>query len=436
MLSTRQQILTVLAFLLTLISCKKDEDTQAPVIHISSPTTNQSFQVFHDIPVVAQISDDRTLTEVNIQLLDANDNYALDSRSISPGSSQFSLNELYPIGSIHLESGFYHLQVSASDGNNVTRSSVTVYILAVPKVLNKLFVTTANTSTQTNLSVLDTNYSGLSLAHVFSGDHLSGSSSSYYQQVFHAGHFTGAFTSIGSSDYTAHFSFPASVSVNPYFTGYLGEEKKIFLSYFNGNIRGYDPNGSIFYTASANSGYYAKQFCFNGGQLIAEEKQQSGGSSNLLVTFFSTGSPYQQTALSQDVVQFCEMDPDHVLVFGNQGGQAVLQQFDRLNNNLWNPYPSSLPTGTLNCAVRLDSNNYLLGLSNGTIYLYQYLTSSLTTYVSGYTANQLVVDSLNNELIVVESHRITSIPLGSTAAHRSISLPSDSVLHVDLLYNR
>ena len=82
--------------------------------------------------------------------------------------------------------------------------------------------------------------------------------------------------------------------------------------------------------------------------------------------------------------------------------------FDRINNNLWNPYPFSLATGNLLSALKLDPDIYLLGHSNGTIYKYQYSMSSVTTFLTGYTAIKLKYDEVNNKLYVVEANKVAT----------------------------
>lgn len=436
MLSTRSVFFTTALVCSLLFSCKKDEDTQPPVITITSPVENQPFSVLTTISVAATVTDNTMLKTVTVQLLDQQDNFAMESYAVPAAAASVPVNLIYYLNNIHLETGYYHLRITASDGTNTSRAYVTVFLNAVPKVISKLLVTTTPVSTQTSVFELDTNYTGLSAFHVFSGDHLAGSASSYYQQFVNCGEYSGAFSSIHTDDHSIAFTNPAVLSVSPYFTGYLGTEQTCFVAYYNGNVRGFGLDGSIVYNATSNAGYFVRHFCFNDNHLLAEEKQQSGGSANLLVSFYTSGIAYQQTPLAQDVVQFCEMDPTHVVVFGNTAGQATIQLFDRTANNLWNPYPYALPPGKILSAVQLDSNTYLLGHSNGSIYLYNYTFASVTVFLSGYTAKQMIVDPVHNELIVVGTHQITSFSLSGPSLHRNINLPADSVARIDVLYNR
>ncbi|MGZ6540197.1 MAG: hypothetical protein ACXVEB_17610, partial [Bacteroidia bacterium] len=158
-------------------------------------------------------------------------------------------------------------------------------------------------------------------------------------------------------------------------------------------------------------------------------------SAKMLVTYFPTSSFEKNCSLSQDVVAFCEKDVSNVFVFGNSSGQGVIQLYDRINNNLWSPYPFPLATGTILSAVKIDADTYLIGHSNGTIYKYQYLSGSLTTYLAGYTAIQLKYDDLNSEIYVVEANKITTFDYTSAALHHSVN-SAETILGINLLYNR
>ncbi len=431
---------TLLCLILNLVlmscinSCKKDEDTEPPRISISSPYENAIYNVFDVVSVQASISDNRQLELVNVGLLDAQMNVAYISVPATIASPSTSINVSYYLDDIHLESGIYYIKVSASDGENSINAYKKIQINAVPKVLKKVFLVTRPSTFQTRVSYIDSTFSSIIPYQLFSGDHIGSSASSYFQQIYNCGNYTGSFSSIDLSNNATKFTVPCVQSVYPYFTGYLGLEKTVYASYYSGILRGYDHNGNIVYGANANSGHYVQNFIFSGGYLLTEQVDQQT-STRVLTSHQTTGVGYQQVGLSQDVVAFCEKDNENVFVFGNVAGQGIIQLFDRNTNNLWNPYPFSLSTGALLSAVRIDSNTFLLGHSNGNIYKYQYQPSSVTTYLSGYVAKQLIYDELNDEVYIVQDNVLTRVYYSSGGVHNSIS-SSETILNACLLYNR
>lgn len=416
------------------MSCKKDKDETGPVIKFNTPVENQSFNVYDYVNVNASIKDDTRLTSVSVSLLDANENFAHVSVPVPFTSPSMTLNFQYLLDNIHLETGIYYIKISATDGENNSNVFQKIYLIEVPKQLKKIFLLSKNTGTQTNLSTIDSTFSSIIPFHSFSGDYLSSSISSYYQQAFVCGNFSGNFTGHTLLYNSPKFTVAPIISTNPYFTGYFNTDRYSYVCRYAGSIFGYDYSGSVFYSANAIAGYYAKSICFNEGYLIAEEKEIFS-TTKKLVTYFPNGSQEKSCILTQDVVQLCEKNSSNVFVFGNIGGQATVQLFDRINNNLWSPYPFPLASGSLSCVLQLDSDTYLLGHSNGIIYKYQYSINSVTSYLSGYTALKMKFDGVNNRLYVVEANRVSSFDYSSLALVNSIN-STETILDLHFLYNR
>ncbi len=417
-----------------LISCKKDIDETGPVIKVNTPFENQSFNVYDYVAVNASITDDTRLTAVSVSLLNANEGFAHVSVPVPITSPSMTLNLQYLLDNIHLETGIYYIKISATDGENNSNVFQKIYLIEIPKQLKKIFLVSKSASTQTNLSNIDSTFSSITPFHSFSGDYLSSSISSYYQQAYMCGNFSGNFTGHSLLYNSPKFTVAAIVSPNPYFTGYFNTDRYSYVSRYDGNIKGYDYSGAVFYSATAIAGYYSKNICFNDGHLIAEEKEIFS-TSKKLVTYFPTGSQEKNCPLAQDVLQLCEKNSSNVFVFGNIGGQATIQLFDRINNNLWSPYPFPLASGSLLCVLQLDSDTYLLGHSNGIIYKYQYSMNSVTSYLSGYTAVKMKFDEVNNRLYVVEANQVSSFDYSTLALVNSIN-SSETILDLHFLYNR
>ena len=418
-----------------LFACKKEpDDIFGPKITFNSPSQNQFFNVMSSVTVNATIKDDTKITSVNVSLVDALDNPVHVSVSVPVSSPSMEVNMQYILNNIHLESGMYSIMITASDGKNDTKSYQPIYLGALPKVVKKVLVVSATSTSQTNLSSIDSAFTTMTPVHVFQGDYIGSSASSYYQQGYVCGNYTGNLSCINLADNTIKFSVSSNPSAWPYFTGYFNTEKLTYVSKYDGTVRGYDYTVAISYNAVAEAGFYIQHFCFNDGFMVSEEQDKTSAAKRLLVSY-ATGVAEQGMVLSQDVVTFCEMDPENVFMFGNNAGQGVIQLFDRLNNHIWNPYNSSLPAGSLLSAVEIDSNTYLIALSNGTIYKYEYQNSSLTPYLTGYTANKLKYDFENNEVYVVEANTVSTFDYPTKTFHHSIA-STEPILDIHLVYNR
>ncbi len=424
----------IFLLLLQLFSCKKEEDTQDPVIAIHLPVADHTYNVYENVPVTADVTDETKITSVVISLVSDNYTPVYIGLHLPVSSPHMSVNTQYTLGDIHLETGLYYIMITASDGTNDVRAYQPIHIIGVPRALKKIFVTTGSSTSATNMSVIDSTFISAVSYHTFNGDYQGSSVSSYYQQVFMCGNYTGPYASLELPLSSVKFSIAPLISGNPYFTSYYPEDKKNYIARFDGTIKGYNNNGDVVYSGTANVGYYVTRMVMNDGYLVASEQSKTSPS-KLLVSFFTTGTPEQQTPITQDIVAFCEQDENNVFVFGNVAGQGVIQLFDRINNNLWNPYNYALPVGSILSAVKIDPNTYLIGLSNGTIYKYQYLSSSLTVYAAGYTAIQLKYDDVENRIYVAEQNSVSAIDYPSTTYIGSVT-SAENIKDISLLYNR
>ena len=415
-------------------SCKKEKDTQPPVITISSPTPHQPFYVNESIPVKGTISDGSVLTAATVSLLNERGVPVMASVPIPVSGSEAEINLKYLLEDIHLETGPYLLSFFASDGTNDGYAFQWVYIYGVPRSLKKIIVTTS-TSTQTTISTVDSASATLIPYQSFSGDHLASAANSHAQKFFHCGEATGHFIGLDLNNHSLFLDeSPSPLPPAPYFTGFCFADNKCYVAFYNEQIKGYDPTGAIVYNAKLLNGYYAIHLFVNNGQLITEEKQKITGDKKL-VCYYPTGVAKQSVALTQEVVSFCEKDDGKLFLFGNRSGQGIIQLYDGLSNNLWDPYPYALAAGTILSAVKLDTDTYLIAHSNGTIYKYVYTTSSITTYLTGYTALQLLKDDVAGMVYVVEKNRISRFEYPGLKPLPVIHSGED-IREISLLYNR
>jgi hypothetical protein len=418
-----------------LFACKKEKDKQPPVIAIITPVENQTFVVNKVIHLTATITDETALTGASVSLLNDQGLPVHVTLPIQIKSLQVSVDMNYELDNNHLESGWYQLQVFASDGVHDAYATQRIYINGIPKELKKIMVTTAPNSSQTNLYTADTISNVLKPYLVFSGDHLASATNSYYQQFYHCGKSSGHFRGLNLDNNAAIIDVASVITPSvPYFTGFCETKDACYISFYNKQIKGYDPSGNIIYNATAIDDFYPQHLCINDHYLIAEEQNKLTAEKKL-ACFYPTGTTQQSCNLDQQVIAFCEKDASNVFLFGNKSGQGVIQLFDRAANNLWTPYPYPLATGSITSALKLDPDTYLIAHSNGNIYKYVYSTSSVTLYLTGYTAVQIVLDDVSSVLYVVEKTKITALSLNTLKPLRTFN-STEAIVSLDLLYNK
>ena len=113
---------------LALFSCKKDVDDKGPEITFNTPLENQTFNVNDYVTVNATVTDNVKISAVSVSLLDADQHFAHITVPLTVSSPSMTVNYQYILDNIHLETGFYYIKISASDGENDSNKFQKIYL--------------------------------------------------------------------------------------------------------------------------------------------------------------------------------------------------------------------------------------------------------------------------------------------------------------------
>src|SRR4051812_36996044 len=127
--------LFILLIACQLFACKKERDDKGPLVNFTAPFDGQSFTVNENMLVRADISDETGISSVVITLVDAGKIPVHTSLTVPVSSPKGTINTIYSLDNIHLESGLYYVMITASDGKNDSHTYQPVYITAIPRVL-------------------------------------------------------------------------------------------------------------------------------------------------------------------------------------------------------------------------------------------------------------------------------------------------------------
>jgi len=415
-------------------ACKKDTTLDTPSVQIIAPVGLQTFNVFDTIIVQAHVSDADGLKSVNISLTNDQSVQVLGAVTVNITSNSMTFNWPYILSDIHLASGQYYITVTASNGTNSFSAYQKVYVNAVPTKRVTVYAFTRNAGS-VQVWQID------SLFHLSSGPLIQGNFSasdvsSYYQQVYIAAFDTGSVNALAFPSNGTLWQVPGIDSPTPYFTNVYSYGDAAYLSLYGGYIKYYNHQGAVQLSVSTGTQYYPiKTFVWN-NYIFAEEKNLSSSAENLVLYFASSGMGYQQIVLLGPVIAMYGMDNNDVFVFGNQtSGGPYMEDYNVSGNIFYAPY--SLPSAKLLSVVQLNSNQYLLGFNNSTIYQYTYNPVNFLTYISGVNASHMKYDAVNNQLIVTSNKTVQEYNCGISSGTLvySTSLP-DSALDVQILFNK
>jgi hypothetical protein len=228
------------------ISCKK-EDTVGPVIKINKPSSGQHFTVGDTIFVSANISDNEQISSVTVKLLSSNYISVGHDISVKVPSNNSLINVHYIIEDLNLLSGNYIMAVVASDGHNSTNAYVTIHLTELPRVRKAVYLLTATNNSSFRVSALDSMHTLSQVINV-NGDYSGSAIYSIQHQLYTLGSITGALNSFDLELYTSLWTHPPVSPVVPTFRNLFFSGDIVYVSYYDGNILGFDQSGNQNYS--------------------------------------------------------------------------------------------------------------------------------------------------------------------------------------------
>ncbi len=432
---TSNRLLFISVLLIScLFSCKKDKsDDVDPVITISTPTDGQAFNVLDFITVSADVSDDQQLSSISVCVLDDHYMPVQNAVEVTVGSKKsMTFTKSYQLYDIRLESGIYFIWVAASDGKNIANAYQRIDVTAVPKKLKGIYALAKSSSVYTSVTKIDSAYNVIPIGNYIS-DYGGSSISAYEQSLFFSGYNTGDTKAIDVENGSVKWAVPYPLGPAPHCQDNYYANRITYVSYRSGAISGYNESAINYFSASAVSGYYPEKIFRHNTYMLSEQRSLTTGIPQLVV-YLSTGVAIQQQSLAQDVVAMFKRTNNETFVFGNDAtNHSAMEIYDISGNSFWSPH--AMPANKLLSVEQVDTNTYILGFDNNTIYKYTYHNNSLLSYLTGVKPVCMRYNEVDNEMIIADDTKVWCYDFPSVTFKNSASL-SDSIRSIQLLYNR
>lgn len=408
-------------------SCSKEKDNFRPTISISSPTHMQSINGLDTIQVVAEFKDDQNLESIQVFLKDENDNVVLSSINKNPNTKTYSLREWFFFDDIHLPSGQYYFSFKASDGENSTLETVSVWYDEQPKNRIGIFIADNNGST-TTITFLDNSYNA-SLYNNFSGDFLKLAVNSFEQQLLICPSNTGSVTAINLETGSIEWSDNSTSKI----TGFLAQNDFNYLGLYDGNIKRYNTNGAYNFHGTANFNFYMEEAAVHENYLVMEQNEISSNNVQLVLSWLQTGGQVLQATINEDIKGIYTLDPNQIVLLTNNSipqGNLIFYYFSTgLTSS-----PFSINTGKIDACVEISTGVYLVA-ENGNLTIINAGSFTKSSYLNGVNANLLKYDYYTDELLVVNGNQLTIYDYSNKSVKGSYT-HSNPILDVDFWYNK
>lgn len=412
-------------------SCRKETDKEFPKIDILVPSENQYFYLPDTIPITVDVSDNKSLEYVRLMV--ANENFVAVAPTITryPDENPTTIAQAIAVNDVQLPSGEYYVIVTAFDGVNEKTEYRKIGLIAVEKkFMGVVFVDDAGNS-QVDMYRVDTLYSKQLLAtkpNDFGGSAVSSINQSYYLM----GDVLGAMQSVKLNTEGVDWSIAANpLPPAPYYTGVCTYDGRVYFSSYDSKIQGAGKAGNVILTIETGN-YVPFTLHRQGEMLLSEERQVSSGQKRLAQYYEATGAYKGAVTLDMEIVSFCERSANHVLVFGNNGNQGHMQDYDIENNGFYEPH--SMPAGKVISTCRIDENNFMIGHETGILW-YRYNANSLVTFKAGVQASGIQYNDVDNIIIASSDDELNyfSFPAGNliqTVGH------SNPIKGMQIYYNK
>lgn len=380
------------------ISCKKEKkDETPPSVHITSPNNGASYDMYDTILVTANLNDETNLKRVEVRLLDNTGATVQNSFGVDISGSDHHFVYQLELYEYRLPSGVYTIEVSASDGSNVTVATVNVNITESPTTKKGYFLITQK-SNQNFLIRCDTNFVDQN-TFTTPGNYICSSLSNYYQLIMNSGIPNQNFKAIDININQIAWTINNSNSVANIIS-IADDGKNIFVGKNDGNAYKHNYLGSIQKTyASGEIDYYTNSVFYCNDYLVVGLNNFYNSTKRTIVFEISTGLIKKVLLNNELKAAYVKSDNELYLLSNTPSGEAILETLTILGGNVSQTKNFGTKNILSSCAINYGA--LLISLSDNNVYYYQASNNSYSSVLSGTAVNKLKYSSRFNEVYML-----------------------------------
>lgn len=424
-------VIFFLSLLLVAFSCKKVTDEMDPIIIIENPTENETYNMPDTILIKASVSDDEKIESIHIVVTDEFLNPSFGAYSYPPQGNPTEIYDQMVIDDFQLSSGTYYLKIRAFDGVNGKNEFRKIYINEVPRELMDIIVITDYVG---GCKVNGIN-SDFTISKLFNTDitYVCSEMNSWDQQLYIAGKYYDGVNAFDLKKNEKEWTMDGmNIPPLPYYKNLYYENRLLFISNSEGDIRAYNYNQVNIASVSLTQNLIPGCCCVDDDYIVTEAMEISGTKTYLQSFYISSGSFFYERLINMDVVAIYDRGYNRMFVVANASGDAGIFIYN-IRENLLDEI-KTISNKEIIAAVNIDANNLLLAFNDG-VHLYNYSFNSLTLFAANDNVKQIRFDELANILYIAESNKVLSYsyPQGSFINEVAIQ---DEILNIHLHYNK
>ncbi|MBL4587347.1 MAG: hypothetical protein JKX84_09875 [Flavobacteriales bacterium] len=204
---------------------------------------------------------------------------------------------------------------------------------------------------------------------------------------------------------------------------------QVFTTLYDQEIRSYTGSGSL--TMNLITTDNRPKTIYADDKYLMVMQNPVGTETHILKVYHAqTRAFLWQLQVPMDVVSICKLDDDKVLLFGNDGNQARVLQYEVVNNGYWQP--RQLPEGKLLDAEKMDGQTFAIAHEMG-LYSYTYNPNFLNQ-IRPLVYQDVCYDVAANVLVAASSNMLEEISVSGQVLN--IITHSDSIGSIGVHYTR
>ncbi len=425
-----RQLFVAILFIFIINSCKKEEDTQMPLITITEPTSS-NFEVFDTIWIKATVSDNEVVKSVSYGVTDSNADYIANAKVITYDSKNVNFSGYIILNDVRVETGNYTLTITAFDGFNTKKQYKQIYIKALTKKLKKIYCIT-ETASNTNVYGL-AEQNNIELKYTLNDNITDAAINSYLRSMYLLDK-SGNLKSISLNNFEPHWEVG---NLNNNLVEYNGKliiyEDFCFASVKKNNIQAFDINGNVRKTAVSEL-YAYEPSCFTiTNNFFVNYTYNNFISSNYIEKlYYTSGASQSYYSVNFDVINILPLNTNEIIAFGNQQDTMKLAKLNLDATQL--QYIDFDVSDKLISVAKIGANKFVFSTVNG-LFLYDGNYLGHAIYINDVLADYLIYEELNKKIYCLKDNEVIVLNSDNYSTINTFILP-EKVTKILFEYNK
>jgi len=410
-----------------LSSCSGHIDSSDPQITFLAPEEDYPVYIPDTIDVVAEITDDRIITNVAVYVLDENKISLVPARYYTPNSNRFTLQTSFELIEKSLASGSCQILVSAFDGENSKNKYRHIVLNEIPLRIENFIVISGQFDFKTKIIRLNPAFEA-DTQLVFPHAYYSAAVHALWEKFLFVSDEPSTMYAINPFDFQIEWTLLANPP-RPQISSVITDSDLIF-STANGDVAVCGAAGNVKLRTAAFESKTISCLAADESYIYAAHVSLSGNIRELTVFYRTTGEIKVQRLMGNEIMSLVTYR-DKVLAFSRSEAGAEVSEYDPEALTL--THLTLLPASDVIQSLKISDEEYLV-VTDQAVLAYQTLNNTMKVF-SGQTCDFCRYDKLNDMVYLVRDEVVSAF--GRTSGNLAFEkVFPDKVFDFQILYNK